>query len=278
MEKVKKLTVAEIMQSIEVSKLPLVIHNNRPCRIYKLMVKLKQPRHVSLRNCQETLRTVFLRALEDAIERHVALLSRINGIKSVKSSKAESSSAAEDDDDAVVDKADDDDDDDDDDIDETAEDLGSEFNKRKRQATDSVDYEDGSEEEEESSEFESEAADQANAGAENGTDYETDGERPAEEQEQVEDVDKANTKSSEEFVERKFDRAIFLEVKNLNLEVHFRFTNEPEILLAEVALKLHKCIAIWIKVQMTINILRSMRTGVCVYIYRPGSGETARRK
>lgn len=240
-EKVKKLTVAELMQSIEVSKLPLVIHNNRPCRIYKLMVKLKQPRHVSLKNCQETLRNVFLRALEDAIERHIALLSRINGIKSVKSSKAERSSEAEEDDDAaVVDKADNDDgDDDDSDKDETAEDLGSEFSKRKRQATDSVEYEDGSEEEEASSELEGEA-DQANAGTEIGIDDETDGERPAAEQEQEEDADKGNPKLSEEFVERKFDRAIFVEVKDLNLEVHFRFTNEPEILLAEVAQKAAK--------------------------------------
>ncbi|KAL7584596.1 hypothetical protein Lser_V15G42528 [Lactuca serriola] len=241
-EKVKKLTVAELMQSVQVSKLPLVIHNNRPCRIYKLMVKLKQPRHVSLHNCQETLRNVFLRALEDAIERHVVLLSRINGIKSVRSSKTERS--GEDDDASVDDGGDhvdgDDDDDDDDDRDETADDLGSEYNKRKRQNTDSVEYEDGSEEEDEEEEASSDldengGADVANADMATGTDDET------EEQEQEQgDADKASTKSTEEFVERKFDRSIFVEVKDLTLEVHFRFTNEPEILLAEVAQKAAK--------------------------------------
>nr|XP_043635531.1 DNA-directed RNA polymerase I subunit 1 [Erigeron canadensis] len=246
-EKVKKLTVAELMQSIEVAKLPLEIHDNMPCRMYKLKVKLKQPKHVSMHNCQETLRNVFLRALEDAIERHVALVSRINGIRSVKDSKA--GEAVEDDvsindvEHADDGNDDDNDGDDDNDKDETAEDLGSEFNKRKRQSTDSLEYEDGSdeevekEEEEPSSDLEN-GGDEGKVGTENESGNETDGEHPAEEQEG--DMDKANPKSAEKFLQKKFDRATFVEVKNLNLEVHFRFTNEPDILLAEVAQKAAK--------------------------------------
>lgn len=245
-DKVKKLNVAELMQSIQVSKLPLVIHNNNPCRIYKLVVKLKQPKHVSLQNCQETLRNVFLRALEDAIERHVALLSRINGIKSVKNSKT--SEAGEEVDDASVNNEHRDDDghdggDDDDDDDDVGHD--DDDDKRKRQTKDSVEYEDGSEEEAEEDEDESSSelengGDEGKVGNVNGSDEETDSEDPAEEQEQQKDKDKKNPKSSEKYVERKFDRAVFVEVKDLNLEVHFSFTNEPEILLAEVVQKTAK--------------------------------------
>lgn len=225
------------MQSIEVSKLPLVIHNNQPCRIYKLIVRLKQPKHVSLKNCQETLRNVFLRALEDAIERHVALVSRINGIKSDKKSKAGDSAEG---DDASVSNVDDDDgghdeDDDDDDGDHHGDEDGD-VDKRKRQSTDSIEYEDVSEEEIEEEEASSDLENEGDKGkkvAENISDDETDVEHSTEEQ-QEENTDKTNPKPSEEFVERKFDRAIFVEVKDLNLEVRFRFTNEPELLLAEV--------------------------------------------
>ncbi|KAK1412905.1 hypothetical protein QVD17_34501 [Tagetes erecta] len=246
-DKVKKLSVAEVMRSIEVSKSPLVIVNNQACRIYKLIVKLNQPKHVSLQNCQETLRNTFLRALEDAIERHIALLSRINGIKSVKKSNSETAGE----DDASVgnpDHDDDDeggDDDDDDDKDETSDDLGTDYNKKKRQNTDSVEYdgseedaEDGEEEDEASSELEN-GGDEGKTGKEPVSDDETDGEQLEEGREQ-EDADKTNPKLNEEFVSRKFDRSTFVEVKDLDLEVQFRFTNEPEILLAEVVQKAAK--------------------------------------
>ncbi|KAL8261668.1 hypothetical protein R6Q59_025717 [Mikania micrantha] len=250
-ERVKKLTVAEVMQSIEVSKSPLVILNNQPCRIYKVKVKLKQPKHVSLQNCQETLRNFFLRALEDSIERQVALLSRINGIKSVQNSKSESTSeddAGNLDRDDGRDDEEEEEEEDDDDKDETADDLGSDYNKRKRQNADSVEY-DGSEEEAEGEEEEEEASlelengdDKGKTGKESqsddGTDG-TDGEHSAEEQEQ-DDMDIANPKLNGEFVTRKFDRGTFVEVKDLDLEVHFKFTNEPEILLAEVVQKTAK--------------------------------------
>ncbi|KAJ0696338.1 putative DNA-directed RNA polymerase [Helianthus annuus] len=261
-EKVKKLSVAEVMQSIEVSKLPLVLINNQPCRVYKLIVKLKKPKHVSLQNCQETLRNIFLRALEDTIERHIALLSRINGIKSVKNSKSDG--AGDDDSGSNLDRDDgheddqEDDDDDDNEKDETADDLGADYNKRKRQNTDSVEYEsseeedeDGEEEEEEkeaSSDLENDGVEGKDDGktgkeveSESESDDETNGGGLAKEQEQEDkDMDKAKLKPNEEFVTRKFDRSTFVEVKDLSLEVHFRFTNEPEILLAEVVQKAAK--------------------------------------
>ncbi|XP_076884452.1 DNA-directed RNA polymerase I subunit 1-like [Bidens hawaiensis] len=243
-EKVKKLSVAEVMRSIEVTKLPLYIVNNQPCRMYKLKVKLNQPKHVSRRNCEETLRNNFLRALEDAIERHVALLSRINGIKSAKNTKAET--ASEDDasatnpdhDDNHDDHdRDDDDGDDDDGKDETVDDLGSDYKKQKRQNTDSVEYDESEEEveEDEGEETDGEHVMEGKNGKEDESDAETDGEDVVEEQEQ-EDMSNAKAKTHE-FVTRKFDRSNHVEVKDLTLEAHFRFTNEPEILLAEVVQK-----------------------------------------
>lgn len=243
-DKVKKLSVAEVMRSIEVTKLPLCIVNNQPCRMYKLKVKLNQPKHVSRRNCEETLRINFLRALEDAIERHVALLSRINGIKSAKNTKAET--ASEDDASATNpdhddnhddhDRDDDDGDDDDDGKDETVDDLGSDYKKQKRQNTDSVEYDESEEEveeDEEGEETDGEHVMEGKNGKEDESDAETDGEDVVEEQEQ-EDMSNAEAKTNEEFVSRKFDRSNYVEVKDLTLEAHFRFTNEPEILLAEV--------------------------------------------
>nr|GEX03151.1 DNA-directed RNA polymerase I subunit 1 [Tanacetum cinerariifolium] len=77
--------------------------------------------------------------------------------------------------------------------------------------------------------------------AETGTDDEMDAEHPAEKQPaREEDAEKVEANVIEEFVARKFDRSTFVEVKDLNLEVHFRFTNEPEVLLAEVVQKVAK--------------------------------------
>ncbi|GKF30654.1 hypothetical protein Tco_0100452, partial [Tanacetum coccineum] len=67
-----------------------------------------------------------------------------------------------------------------------------------------------------------------------GTDDEMDVEHPAEKQPaREEDAEKVEANVIEEFVARKFDRSTFVEGKDFNLEVHFRFINEPEVLLAE---------------------------------------------
>ncbi|KAL0303549.1 UNVERIFIED_CONTAM: DNA-directed RNA polymerase I subunit [Sesamum radiatum] len=90
---VKKVTVADLVESMEVQ---LSINQ---ARIYKLKMKLKDTEFVSLEDIQETLKTAFLRELEDAIENHVIFLSRVSGIKNfMSSSRSEASNEADEDD------------------------------------------------------------------------------------------------------------------------------------------------------------------------------------
>lgn len=258
-ENLKRLTVAELMESIEVRLLPLSIHNNEICRIYKLMVKLKEPNHVSLRDCQDTLEFTFLRQLEDTIESHLVLLSKISGIKNFTSDSRPVSSKETDEDGASTSKSqgeENDDEDGDEDEDERIEDLGSEYHKRKQQASDAMDYEDGSDEEQEpSAEHGKEGGDDdevedgdLNVDMDNQADTEipeTQHEHGAPSKPKSSDgkaisKPKGKKKAKAVFHRKDSDRAIFVEVKGLTLEVHFKFTNEPEMLLAQVVEKAAK--------------------------------------
>lgn len=255
MENLKRLTVAELMESIEVRLLPLSVHNKEICRIYKLIVRLREPNHVSLKDCQTTLEFSFLRQLEDAIESHLVLLSKISGIKDFTSDSGPKSSTETDEEEDSVSKSHGEENDDDDDEDAIVDDLGSEYDKRKQQASDAMDYDDGSEEElneqEPSAELGKEA-DQADEVENEVLDVdmndEADTEVPASSKPSSSDgkpksIDgktkskpKGKKKVKAVFFRKDSDRHIFVEVKDLNLEVHFKFTNEPEILLAQVNL------------------------------------------
>lgn len=85
--KLKKITVADIIESMEVTLLPFVLQGLETCRIYKLQMKLHIPEHLQnivqdiSEDWEEILEVMFVRALEDAIQSHVLLLSKISGIK-----------------------------------------------------------------------------------------------------------------------------------------------------------------------------------------------------
>ncbi|KAK4354021.1 hypothetical protein RND71_026215 [Anisodus tanguticus] len=144
---VKKITVADMIESVEVNLLPLSIHKNKISQLYKLTLKLKKHEFVSSEDCKYTLKHVFLRELEDAIESHMALLYKINGIKDFKSS-SESVASNETEENASSTRHDFEKVDDDDEAeDERTEDLSSDAQKRKLQTTDEMDYEDGCEDE-----------------------------------------------------------------------------------------------------------------------------------
>ncbi|KAI3471379.1 hypothetical protein Pfo_030743 [Paulownia fortunei] len=254
----KKVTVADLVESMEVQ---LSIYHQQAARIYKLMIKLKDSEFVSLEDTHETLKSVFLRELEDAIENHVIFLSRVSGIKNFMSSSRLEASNEADEDDSGVRTQEVDDDDADDDYDR-GDDLGSDVQKRKQQATDEMDYEDGSDvdpgEDELSAELEKRKSD-----GDHLEDIET---RKDEETEHSDDKDEASNvqnadevmseakssgrrgratskridKSGEELSGKKIRRAIYMEVKGLSFEVHFRFTTEPHVLLAQIAQKTAK--------------------------------------
>ncbi|PIN16682.1 DNA-directed RNA polymerase [Handroanthus impetiginosus] len=255
---VKKVTVADLVETMEVQ---LSIDHREAARIYKLAIKLKDTEFVPLKNIQDTLKTAFLRELEDAIENHVIFLSRVSGIKNfLSSSRSESSNDADEDDSGMrTREVDDDDDDADDDLDK-GDDLGSDVQKRKQQATDEMDYDDGSDVDEDEL---SEDLEKRESDGDHLEDIET---RKDEESEHTNDNDEASNvqainevtskakssgkkdkttskrteKFQEELSDKKIRRAIYMDIEGLSYEVHFRFTTEPHVLLAQIAQKTAK--------------------------------------
>ncbi|KAK9289691.1 hypothetical protein L1049_007849 [Liquidambar formosana] len=269
--KLNAVTVADIIESMEVCVVPFAVQNHEISSIYKLKMKLYKPElyppdtGISLEDTEETLKSVFVRELEDAIQNHVMMLSRINGIKNfIPDSRPKASN--ETDEDASDNRSrrgeENDDDDDDGDDDAGAEDFGLDAQKRKQQATDEMDYEDGSEDEDEPEEgdplveFEKEI-DQSEDVDESSQDGET-GVCDSKDEDSkmlsgLETLSKAKssvkktksvTKKKKgvipELVKKESDRAIFVAAKGLHFEVHFRFTNESHILLAQIAQKTAK--------------------------------------
>lgn len=251
--KVKKITVADMIESMEVKLLPLSIYNHQVSQLYKLTVKLKKHDFVSSEDCEYTLKFVFLRELEDAIESHLALLSKINGIQNFKTS-SESVDSDETEENASSTRREEEMlDDDDDDEDERTEDLSSDAQKRKQQTTDEMDYDDDEDEDEAEAEATAEIEDEKSEQTDeidNG-DEEENGDRGNEEHTsklQSTEEDISNTKTSksktkttvkqkkkkERRSKKDSDRCVFVDVEGLHFEVHFRFVNEPHILLAQV--------------------------------------------
>ncbi|XP_057982426.1 DNA-directed RNA polymerase I subunit 1 isoform X2 [Malania oleifera] len=262
--KLKKVTVADIVESMEVCIMPVALHNRQISSIYKLKMKLYDPEFyppysdISLEDCENKLEVVFMRELEDAIQNHLSLLSRISGIKNFTSDSL-SNSSNETDEEVSGNRAkgkgeNDHDDDDDENDDEEADDIGLDAQKRKQQAADDIDYEDGSDEEpnEEGSsigfekeidqtEVEVEIGEENEAGV-SGVDAEA-SEMPS--GHKTSSKTKSGEKKTESQAKEKkrsrrrlikdSDRAIYVAAKGVHFEAHFRFTNEPHILLAQPA-------------------------------------------
>ncbi|XP_022640325.1 DNA-directed RNA polymerase I subunit 1 isoform X3 [Vigna radiata var. radiata] len=332
-DKLKKITVADIIKSMKVSVVQVTVHAGQICSIYKLVMKLYKPKQypkytdITLEDWEDTLRVSFVRELEDAIESHMALLSKISGIKKFKtdpqsnyshSSKNDHSNESESE---TKGKNKDDDDDEDGVVEDTEgyEDLGSDAQKRKRQGIDEVDYEDGPEEEihdgEQSEETENDedgsdvdvnendndmTLDANNSeGLEKSSKFKPiveknslkrekkkskpeekihDGEQ-SEETENDEDgsdvdvnendndmtLDANNSegleksskfkpiveknslkreKKKSKAITKKYDRAVFVKAKGMHFEIHFKFTGEPHILLAQIAQRAAKKVCI----------------------------------
>ncbi|XP_059318209.1 DNA-directed RNA polymerase I subunit 1-like [Lycium ferocissimum] len=242
---VKKITLADVIESMEVNLFPLSIHNNKISRLYKLTVKLKKHEFVSSEDCKYTLKYVFKRELEDAIESHLALLSKINGIKDFKSS-SESVASNETEENASSTRHDEeklDDDDDDEAEDERTEDLSSDAQKRKRQTTDEMDYEDSCEDEAETTaEVEEGDPDQGHDTGSREEEEETGDPGNEEQTPSKSKTEKTikQKKNKEKHSKKDSDRSVFTAVEGLHFEVHFRFIDEPHILLAQVAQKTAK--------------------------------------
>ncbi|XP_028798542.1 DNA-directed RNA polymerase I subunit 1 [Neltuma alba] len=256
-DNLKKITVADIIESMKVSVVPVAVDGGKICSIYKLEMKLYKPKHypkyadILLEDWEETLEVVFVRELEDAIENHMLLLSKISGIKSVTSDSSNSSQSLEEDDSSNVykdkkahnDGGGDDDDDDGGEDAEEGEDLGTDAQKRKRQGRDEIDYEDGVEETYEGEQSEETVGGDDGHGESDFEVNENDGTRVLESKHSKSIDEKPKMKSRKRSV-KDTDRAIFVKAKGMHFEVHFRFTGEPHILLAQIASRTAKKVCI----------------------------------
>lgn len=219
---------------MKVSVVPVAVDNGQICSLYKLEMKLYKPKHypkyadILIEDWEKTLKKDFLRAMEDAIEQHVKLLSKISGIKS------DSSQSLKEDGFKFKNACDDGDGDNDggsggEDVEEV-EDLGTDAQKRKRQGRDEIDYEDGAGEETHEGEQLEETI------GEDGNQDESDVE--VNENDTTRVSESKHSKSIDEKPKRKSKqvpkRATFVEAKGMHFEVHFKFIKDPYILLAQV--------------------------------------------
>ncbi|KAL5545582.1 hypothetical protein UlMin_005269 [Ulmus minor] len=250
-DKLKKITVADIIENMKVTVDPFSIVNNQICRIYKLEMKLYKPDHypkyaaISLKDWENTLSVDFVRALENAIHSHVLLLQSINGIQSSATSEMAEDS---------VNRSPNLEEEEEDDH-ETGEDLGLDAQKQKQQVTDEMDYEDNSEDEinedDASDGSESDDKEENEAVFNKGDEVVIKGASKASKSpEEVEDLSvsepmekqtksKAKRKKATKFLDRKdYDRRTFVEAKGFNFKIHVKLApTEPHILLAQIAQK-----------------------------------------
>ncbi|KAK8914437.1 DNA-directed RNA polymerase II subunit RPB1 [Platanthera zijinensis] len=158
--KLGRICLADIIERIEVSTVPFYSLKNMVFNIYKVTLKLYSPElypphsGITLEACMDILQTVFLRAMEDDITKHLASLYKIRDIYIRSANKynefldeSGSQIAEENADDGDVDKdvvcdAGGEDDANLDGDGDGYDDLGADAEKRKRQANDEMEYDD----------------------------------------------------------------------------------------------------------------------------------------
>lgn len=283
--KLKRITVADIVESVEVSVVPFSVHKQQVCTIYKLKMKLYPPKlyprysDITLQDCETTLKVSFVRRMEDLIRIHLIKLSKMMDIKIVGEQDESTKETDEDEPESRSQQAEDEDGDrgaDDDDA--LAEDLGVDSQKRQRQISDEIEYEDGLENEMDNEggpeneapvvEDDEQSGRDQSVGFESEVDQvETDDDGKLENESEImeggsqifdaedetpQSSSKINSKSKSRdelkagaetpphFRAKKTDKAILVAFKGLDFEVHFSFKQEPHILLDQIALKAAK--------------------------------------
>uniref|UniRef100_A0A7N0T457 DNA-directed RNA polymerase subunit n=1 Tax=Kalanchoe fedtschenkoi TaxID=63787 RepID=A0A7N0T457_KALFE len=252
--KLKKVTLADVIESMEVCVVPFSVSDGEISCIYKLRIKLYKPKvfpphiAITLKDCQTTLKREFLKKLVDAITRHLAMLSRISGIKNAFQSPAESSENDDETESASQQKNTANEDDEVDDEEGAADDLGFDQQKKKRQVTDEVDYEGSGDEQSDSgksgSAVDDDDADETNPSSEprvdEGEDEDEDTDMVGDE-EDADEIEKETSKISSSECKIKEDDAFtddmiaFQHGKGSRFEVHFKLIGKPHILLAQIA-------------------------------------------
>ncbi|KAL5980875.1 hypothetical protein ACLOJK_028795 [Asimina triloba] len=296
--KFRKVTIADVIESMEVCVVPFYMQDKKVSTVYKLKVKLFPSElyppysDITLEDCEETLEGRFIRGLEDSIQNHMVMLSKIRGIKAVTNSKDENSIKETDEESSVADShlAGEEGEEDEEvggDDDHTADDLGVDGQKRKRQAKDEMDYDDGMETEVPIIEDENNDRELA-AGFESEIDQvEEDGDYSLGEQNEMREIEGQIYDGEDEAPEstskldatsepnssknhgkrwkdrivlsrKKSDRRISTAMNGLVFEVLFDFSDEPHVLLAQIAEKAAK----------KVYVKRSENIDRCSVIYK----------
>ncbi|CAM0876906.1 unnamed protein product [Alopecurus aequalis] len=269
--KLMGVRLTDIVERIEVCTVPFHNSNGHVSSLYKLQLQLFSPEvweecfespqsELTVDQCQTALATVFVDAMEYAIEKHLNLLHKVSGIQETRVHDTESSipegpevpegrpidgeeSGASDGDN------------------ENEDDLGADAEKSKRQENDELEYDDDTgkadgrdSDTEEETKYELDNEDDP---AESGGESEVNDEghvsdsgnksgklkgRPAagklkkEINETVENLEQKQAQITQKR-SKKLKRSVHIEGKNLNFEVHYVLHNEPHILLSQIAQK-----------------------------------------
>ncbi|KAL6602987.1 hypothetical protein ACP70R_043348 [Stipagrostis hirtigluma subsp. patula] len=282
----RRVRVADIVERIEVCTVPFYNNNGHVSTLYKLQMKLyPQERYppqsdLTIDDCVEILRTVFVDAMEHAIEKHLDLLYKINGIRAAKVQDTESSlsDGAEESENRPADGEDTGMSDGDDEND-NEDDLGADAEKRKRQEKDEMEYDDDAENEEgmdsESEEETKVRIQREDDSADSGDDLQEPEEGhgiPNSEMASVNDVSHSAEKGEKSKSKhggaklpkqinetgeisvvqkkgnvtqkrrKKLKRTVLVKTTDLDFEIHYAFHDEPHILLAQIAEKAAKSV------------------------------------
>ncbi|GLJ25883.1 hypothetical protein SUGI_0496070 [Cryptomeria japonica] len=148
--KLRRIRFADLIESLDVSKLPFSVQNGRVFTVYKLKIKLFSPAYyppysgLTLKKCENVFHSQFLEIMNKKVKA-AEKLARKGGhdaIRIVSDSQIVGSTAGISDDDSLVKSKSGEQAEDEDDQDEEANDEGADAQKRKAQVTDEMDYDD----------------------------------------------------------------------------------------------------------------------------------------
>jgi DNA-directed RNA polymerase I subunit RPA1 len=260
--KLRGVRLADIVAGTEVCTVHFHNSNGHVSNLYKLQLKLHSPEdypdqsELTADECQTALRTVFIDAMEYAIEKHLNLLHKVSGIQETRVQDTDSSlpEGPEEPESRPIDReelgASDGDD-------ENEDDMGADAEKWKQQQNDELEYDDtgnadvmDSDPEEETKYKPDNEDDPAESGGESEVEDEghmsdsgnksgkledgpAAGKLKKEKSETVENLEQKQEQTTQKR-SKKVKRAVHVESTDLKFEVHYLLHKEPTILLAQV--------------------------------------------
>lgn len=261
--KLRRVCVADVVERMEVCTIPFFVKDKRVFTIYKLKMRLFPPElyppHCDLTpdECLEVISDVFVEAMDEAIQKHLALLNRIKNINVAEGGKEMEAGGVDseaDEEDGVNGKSGEEGEMDGGDV---TDGEGADAQRRRRQETDEMEYEDDLETKESNKKEKIDEEDEVGTDdemeereedytIEGGVETEAEEEEVAEnEQEETNEMKKDDEKDKKKKKDKKVvkekkkskkkKRNVHKESNGLDVEVHFRFEqDDPHVLLSEV--------------------------------------------